>query len=74
MTIIVYSVYQHCDEQQFQTLSCALDTFFSVTKPDLVIQLALAVTIDYILAMEKKYAYTSHASCIYIKINIFEHI
>ena len=74
MTIIVSSIYQHCDEQKFQTLSCALDTFFSVTKPDLVIQLALAVTIDYILAMGKKYAYTSHASCIDIKINIFEHI
>ena len=31
MSIIVSS-YQHCDEQQFQTLSCALYTIFSVIK------------------------------------------
>ena len=49
MSIIV-SNYQHCDEQQFQTLSCALYTFFSVTKLDLVIQ---ALLLDYILALGK---------------------
>ena len=47
MSIIV-SNYQHCDEQQFQTLSFALYTFFSVTKLDLVIQ---ALLLDYILAL-----------------------
>ena len=50
MSIIV-SNYQHCDEQQFQTLSCALYTFFSVTKLDLVIQhyyrLGVVVNIKY---------------------------
>ena len=42
---------QHCDEQQFQTLSCALYTIFSVIKLDLVIQ---ALLLDYILALGKK--------------------
>ena len=50
MSIIVFS-YQHCDEQQFQTLPCALYTIFSVIKLDLVIQ---ALLLDYILALEKK--------------------
>ena len=67
MSIIVSS-YQHCDGQQFQTHSCALYTFFSVTKLDLVIQ---ALLLDYILALGKKYAYASCASCFYIEINIF---
>ena len=49
MSIIV-SNYQHCDEQQFQTLSCALYTFSSVTKLDLVIQ---ALLLDYIPALGK---------------------
>ena len=69
MSIIVCS-YQHCDEQQFQTLSNALYTFFSVTKQDLVIQ---ALLLDFILALGKKYAYASRASYFYIEINIFEH-
>ena len=42
--------FQQCDEQQFQTLSCALYTIFSVAKLDLVIQ---ALLLDYILAMGK---------------------
>ena len=49
MSTIVSSC-QHCDEQQFQTLSCALYTSFSVTKLDLVIQ---ALLLDYILALGK---------------------
>ena len=69
MSIIV-SNYQRCDEQHFQTLSCALYTLFSVTKLDLVIQ---ALLLDYILALGKKYAYAKRASCFYIEINIFEH-
>ena len=70
MSVIVSS-YQHCNKQQFQTLSCALYTFFfSVTKLDLVIQ---ALLLDYILALGEKYAYSSRASCCYIEINIFEH-
>ena len=69
MSIIVSS-YQHCDEQQFQTLARALYTIFSVTRLDLVIQ---ALSLDYILALEKKYAYASRASYFYVKIHIFEH-
>ena len=43
--------------------------FFSVTKLDLVTQ---ALLLDYILALGKKYAYSSRASCFYIENNIFE--
>ena len=32
-----------------------------------------ALLLDYILALEKKYAYALRASCFYIEINIFEH-
>ena len=67
---IILSSYQHCDEQQFQTLSCELYTIFPVVKLDLVIQ---ALLLDYILALEKKYAYALRASCFYIEINNFEH-
>ena len=42
--------YQHCDEQQFQTLSCALYTIFLVIQLDLVIQ---ALLLDYILSLEE---------------------
>ena len=41
---------QHCDEQQFQTLSCVHYTIFSVVKLDLFI---LALLLDSILALEK---------------------
>ena len=44
--------------------------FFPETKLDLVIQ---ALLLDYILALERKYAYSLRASCFYIEINIFEH-
>ena len=47
---IILSSYQHCDEQQFQTLSCAFYTIFLVLKLDLVIQ---ALLLDYILALAK---------------------
>ena len=47
---IILSNYQHCDKQQFQTLSCALYTICPVLKLDLVIQ---ALLLDYILALEK---------------------
>ena len=67
---IVLSSYQHCDEQQFRTFSCALYTTFPVLKLDLVIQ---ALLLDYLLALEKKYQYALRASCFYIKINIFEY-
>ena len=62
---IILSSYQHCYEQQFQTLS-----IFPVIKLDLFIQ---ALLLDYNLALEKKYAYALRASCFYIKIIIFEH-
>ena len=52
MSIIV-SNYQHCDEQQLQTLSCVLCslhyTIFSVVKLDLFIRARL---LDRILALE----------------------
>ena len=48
-SIILFS-YQHCDEQQFQTLSCAFYTIIPVLKLDLVIQ---ALLLDYILALAK---------------------
>ena len=47
---IILSSYQHCDDQQFQTLSCAFYTIFPVLKLDLVIQ---ALLLDYILALAK---------------------
>ena len=47
---IILSSYQHCDEQQFQTLSCALYTIFPVIKLDFVIQ---ALLLDYILVLKK---------------------
>ena len=68
---IIVSSYQHCEEQQFQTLARALYTIFSVTRLDLVIQ---ALSLDYILALGKKYEYASRASFFYIEINIFEHL
>ena len=39
--------------------------FFSVTKLDVVI-LIQALLLDYILALGKKYAYASRASCFFI--------
>ena len=49
MSIIVCN-WQHCDEHQFQTLSCVHYTIFSVVKLDLLIQ---ALLLDRILALEK---------------------
>ena len=59
---IILSSYQHCDEQQFQTLSSALYTIVPVLKLDLVLQ---ALLVDYIIALR--------ASCFHKEINIFEH-
>ena len=41
---------QHCDEQQFQTLSCVHYTIFSVVKLDLFIR---ALLLDRILTLKK---------------------
>ena len=49
MSIIVSNC-QHCDEQQFQTMSCVHYTIFSVVKLDLFIR---ALFLDRILALEK---------------------
>ena len=49
MSIIVSNC-QHCDEQQFQTLSCVHYMIFSAVKLDLFIQTLL---LDRILALEK---------------------
>ena len=75
---IILSIYQHCDEQQFQTLSsCTLYTIFPVIiiirylKLDLFTQ-ALYLLLDYIPALHgKQYAYA--IASFYIEINIFEH-
>ena len=48
--LIIVSDCQHCDEQQFQTLSCVHNTVFSVVKLDLFIRTLL---LDRILALEK---------------------
>ena len=68
---ITVSSYQHCEEQQFQTLARALYTIFFSNKASLVIQ---ALSLNYILALGKKYAYASRASFFFIEINIFEHL
>ena len=47
---IIASNCQHCDEQQFQTLSCVHYTIFSVVKLDLFIR---ALLLYRILALEK---------------------
>ena len=49
MSIIVSNC-QHCDEHQFQTLSCVHYTFSSVAKLDLFVR---ALLLDRILALEK---------------------
>ena len=61
MSIIV-STCQHCDEQQFETLSCVgiHYTIFSVVKLDLFIR---ALLLDRILALEKNNAYALRTSC-----------
>ena len=51
------------------TLMCTLHNF-PVFMLDLVIQ---ALLLDYMLALEKKYAYALCASCFYTEINIFKH-
>ena len=63
MSIIVCNC-QHCDEQQFQTLSCVHYTIFSVVKLDLFIR---ALLLDRILPLEKNYAYASRTSCFFIE-------
>ena len=60
MSIIVCNC-QHCNEQQFQTLSCVHYTIFSVVKLDLFMRVLL---LDRILALEKNYAYASRTSCL----------
>ena len=48
---IIASNWQHCDEQQFRTLSCVHYTIFSVLKSNLFIR---ALLLDRILVTEKK--------------------
>ena len=47
---IIASNCQHCDEQQFQTLSCVHYTIFSVVKLNLFIR---ALLLDRIVVLEK---------------------
>ena len=56
---IILSSYQHCDEQQFQTLSCALYRIVPVLKLNLVIQ---ALLLEYILALEKN----TRTACVHL--------
>ena len=71
---IILPSYQYCDEQQFQTLSCAHYTIFPVDliKLDLVIQ---ALLLDYILGLKKIHVRLACILFLYtcIEINIFEH-
>ena len=67
MSIIVSS-YQHCDEQQFQTLSCALYTFVFSNKARFSHTSSVTVTRLHSCS-GKKYEYASRASCFHIEIN-----
>ena len=67
---ISLSSYQHCDEQQFQTLSSALYTIVPVLKLDLVLQ---ALLLDYIIA-QGKYTRTPCVHLVFIKKSIFLNI
>ena len=62
MSIIVCNC-QHCDEQQFQTLSCVHYTIFSGVKLDLFIR---ALLLDRILALENT-TRTPRVHLVYIK-------
>ena len=48
--LMIVSNFQHCDEQQFQTLSCVHYTIFSAVKLDSFIR---ALLMDRILALKK---------------------
>ena len=67
---IILSSYQHCDEQQFQTLSSVLYTIVPVLKLDLVLQ---ALLVDYIIALGKNMR-TSCVHLVFIKKSIFLNI
>ena len=58
---------QHCNEQQFQTLSCVHYTIFSVIKLDLFIR---ALLLDRILALEKT-TRTPRVHFVYINVCLF---
>ena len=47
---MIVSICEHCDEQQFQSLSCVLFTIFSLVKLDLYIRAPL---LDDILSRKK---------------------
>ena len=66
---IILSSYQHCDEQQFQTLSCAFYTIIPVLKLDRFSHTSTVIRLHS--CSGKKYAYALRASCFYIEINIF---
>ena len=67
---IILSSYQHCDEQQFQTLLSALYTIVPVLKLDLVLQ---ALLLDYIIALRKN-TRTPCVHLVFIKKSIFLNI
>ena len=71
MSILVSS-YQHCDEQQFQTLSCALYTIVFSNKARFSHTSTVTVTRLH-SCPGKKYECASRASCFHLEINIFEH-
>ena len=66
MSIIVSNC-QHCDEQQFQTLSCVHYTIYSVVKLDLCIR---ALLLDRIFALEK----TTRTPRVYFFVNLLINI
>ena len=59
ITPMIVSICQHCDEQQFQTLSCVYYMIFSVEKLDLFLR---ALSRDHILALKR---YT-HTLCVHL--------
>ena len=54
---------QHCDEPQFQALSCVAYTMFTVVKLGLFIR---ALLLDCNLALEENYAYALPTSCVFL--------
>ena len=60
--LIILSSYQHCDEQQFQTLSCAFYTIFSSIKA----RFSHTSTVTRLYSCSgKKYAYALRAFFLY---------
>ena len=69
---IILSSYQHCDEQQFQTLSCALNLHIFSSNEARFIHTSTVTRLGLHSCHGKQYAYALRASCFYIEPNIFK--